>query len=62
MDGQTRRQFQRMFHIFVVALAVGLDAQRMDRRAFALVQHPTLQIGGVRRQTHHTAKSIQFAY
>ena len=62
MDGQTRRQFQRMFHIFVVALAVGLDAQRMDRRALALVQHPALQIGGVRRQAHHAAESIQFTY
>ena len=62
MDGKAGRQFQRVLHIFVVTFAVGLDPQGMDCRALALVQHPALQIGGIRRQTHHAAECIQFTY
>ena len=62
MDGQTRGQFQRVLHVFVVALAVGLHPQGVYGRAFALVEHPALQIGGVRRQTHHTAQGIQLPH
>ena len=58
MDGKAGRQLQRVLHIFVVSLAVGLDAQGVDGRAFALVQHPALQISSIRRQAHHTAKSV----
>ena len=51
-----------MFHVFVVTLAVSLHPQCVHCRAFALVEHPALQIGGIGCQTHHTAESIQFAY
>ena len=59
MDGKPGRQLQRMFHIFVIPLAVGLDPQGMDCRAFALVEHPALQIGRIGGQTHHAAQCIQ---
>ena len=62
MDGKAGRQLQRVLHIFVVSLAVGLDAQGVDGRALALVQHPALQISSIRRQAHHTAKSVQFTH
>ena len=62
MDGKAGRQFQRVLHIFVVTFTVGLDPQGMDCRALALVQHPALQVGGIRRQTHHAAECIQFTY
>ena len=42
MDSQPRRQLKGVLHIFVVTLAVGLDAQGVDGRAFALVEHPAL--------------------
>ena len=42
MDGKARRQLKGVLHIFVVTLAVGLDAQGVDGRAFALVEHPAL--------------------
>ena len=58
MDGQTRSLFQRVLHVFVVAAAVGLHPQCVHGGALALVQHPALQIGGVCRQTHHTAQCI----
>ena len=51
-------KFQCVLHVFVVAFAVGLHPQCVHRRALALVQHPTLQVGGIRRQTHHAAKGI----
>ena len=62
MDGKAGRQLQRVLHIFVVSLAVGLDAQGVDGRALTLVQHPALQISSIRRQAHHTAKSVQFTH
>ena len=62
MDGKAGREFKGVLHVFVVALAVGLNAQGMNGRAFALVQHPALQVGGIRRQTHHAAKGIQFTH
>ena len=42
MDGQPRRQLKGVLHIFMVALAVGLDAQSVDSGTFALVEHPAL--------------------
>ena len=62
MDGKAGREFKGVLHIFVVALAVGLNAQGMNGRAFALVQHPALQVGGIRRKAHHTAQRIQFTH
>ncbi len=47
-----------MLHIFMVALAVGLHTQGVHRRAFALVEHPALQIGGICSKAHHAAKRI----
>ena len=58
MDGKAGCEFKGVLHIFVVALAVGLNAQGMNGRAFALVQHPALQVGGIRRKAHHTAQRI----
>ena len=62
MDGKAGRPLKGMLHVFVVALAVGLHAQGVDSRALALVEHPALQIGGIRSKAHHTAQCIQFAY
>ena len=62
MDGKAGGKLQCVLHVFVVAFAVGLHPQCVHRRALALVQHPTLQVGGIRRQTHHTAKGIQFTH
>ena len=42
MDSQPRRQLKGVLHIFMIALAVGLDAQSVDSGAFALVEHPAL--------------------
>ena len=42
MDGQPRRQLKGVLHIFMIALAVGLDAQSVDSGTFALVEHPAL--------------------
>ena len=58
MDGKAGGKLQCVLHVFVVAFAVGLHPQCVHRRALALVQHPTLQVGGIRRQTHHAAKGI----
>ena len=62
MDGQTRGLFQRVLHVFVVAAAVGLHPQRVHGGAFALVQHPALQIGGICRQTHHAAQRVHLPH
>ena len=62
MDGKAGREFQCMLHIFMVALAVGLHTQGVDSRAFAPVEHPALQIGGIRSKAHHAAQCIQFTY
>ena len=62
MDGQTRGLFQRMLHVFVVAAAVGLHPQCVHGGAFALVQHPALQVGGVCRQTHHAAQRVHLPH
>ena len=62
MDGKAGREFQCMLHIFMVALAVGLHTQGVHRRAFALVEHPALQISGICSKAHHAAKRIQFTY
>ena len=58
MDGKAGGKLQCVLHVFVVAFAVGLHPQCVHRRALALVQHPALQVGGIRRQTHHAAKGI----
>ena len=62
MDGKAGRQLKGVLHIFVVALAVGLHTQGVDSRAFAPVEHPALQIGGIRSKAHHAAQCIQFTY
>ena len=62
MDGQTRGLFQRVLHVFVVAAAVGLHPQCVHGGAFALVQHPALQVGGVCRQTHHAAQRVHLPH
>ena len=62
MDGKAGGKLQCVLHVFVVAFAVGLHPQCVHRRALALVQHPALQVGGIRRQTHHAAKGIQFTH
>ena len=62
MDGKPRGLFQRVLHVFVVAAAVGLHPQCVHGRALALVQHPALQIGGVCRQTHHTAQRVHLPH
>ena len=62
MDGQPRGLFQRVLHVFVVAAAVGLHPQCVHGGAFALVQHPALQIGGVCRQTHHAAQRVHLPH
>ena len=62
MDGQTRGLFQRVLHVFVVAAAVGLHPQCVHGGAFALVQHPALQIGGICRQTHYAAQRVHLPH
>ena len=62
MDGQTRGLFQRVLHVFVVAAAVGLHPQCVHGGAFALVQHPALQVGGICRQTHHAAQRVHLPH
>ena len=62
MDGQTRGLLQRVLHVFVVAAAVGLHPQCVHGGAFALVQHPALQVGGVCRQTHHAAQRVHLPH
>ena len=52
-------QFQGVLHILLILPPVALGAQRMNSRAFALVQHPILDTGEVSRKTHLTAQRIQ---
>ena len=59
---QVGGQLQRVLHPHVVALAVSLYAQAVYRRAFAAVQHPALQKGGVRRNAHQTAQRIDLPH
>ena len=53
--------FQRVFHPDMVAFAVGLHAQAVYGGAFAAVQHPALQVGGVRGNAHQPAQGIDLA-
>ena len=62
MDSQTRGLFQHVLHVFVVAAAVGLHPQCVHGGAFALVQHPALQVGSVCRQTHHAAQRVHLPH
>ena len=39
-----------------------MHPQRVHGGAFALVQHPALQIGGVCRQTHHAAQRVHLPH
>ena len=41
---------------------VDLSSQGMYRRALAPVEHPALQGGGIRRQTHHAAQCIHLPH
>ena len=54
--------FQEMFHVFVVALAVGLHPQGMDRRAFAQIEHPALEKGGVGGHGHDAPQSVDLPH
>ena len=59
---QARLIFQRGLHIHMVALAVALQAQAVDRGAFAQVEHPALQHGGVGGLCHFAAQGIQLPH
>ena len=62
MDGKAGGQLQRLLHIGMVAAAVGLHPQSVHSRAFALVQHPALQVGGVGGQAHQPAQSVHLPH
>ena len=51
--------FQGVLHVFLVAAAVRLGPEGMDRGALAFVQHPILDAAVVRRQPHFAAQGIQ---
>ena len=62
MDGKVRRGFQRVLHPDVVALAVGLHPQAVHRGAFAPVEHPALQKGGVGGKAHQPAQRVHLPH
>ena len=51
-----------MLHIRAVFDAVGLRAQRMDRRAFAAVEHAILNTSRIGSPRHFTAQRINLAH
>ena len=53
---------QKPLHIVVIPPPVGLHPQAVHRRALAPVEHPALQIGGVRRQPHHPAQRVHLPH
>ena len=53
---------QRVLHPDVVALAVCLHAQTVYGGAFAAVEHPALQVGGVCGQPHQPAERIDLPH
>lgn len=54
--------FQRALHVLLVFSAVGLRAQRVNRRAFAEVEHPVLDTAAVRSLGHFAAQCVEFAH
>ena len=62
VDVEVGGLLQRVFHPDVVALAVCLHAQTVYGGAFAAVEHPALQVGGVCGQTHQTAERIDLPH
>ena len=49
-----------LLHVAVVGGAVGLDPEAVDGGAFALVEHPALEHGGVGGPGHLAAQGVQF--
>ena len=62
LDVQIRGVLQRLFHVHMILLAVGLHTQTMHSRALAAVQHTALQIGGIGGKAHHAAQSVQLTH
>ena len=54
--------FQHLAHIGPIAHPVGLGTGGVDRRAFAPVEHPELQAGGVGRPGHFAAQGVDFPH
>ena len=52
-------QLQDVLHVLLVASAVCLGPERMDRWAFSPVQHPVLDAAGVRRPAHFATQCVQ---
>jgi len=51
-----------MFHRFLVFAPVGLGAERMDRRAFAAVEHTELYTCPVGASRHFASERVEFAH
>ena len=62
VDVEVGGLLQRVLHPDVVALAVCLHAQTVYGGAFAAVEHPALQVGGVCGQTHQPAERIDLPH
>ena len=62
VDVQPGGLFQGVFHPDMVAFAVGLHPQAVHGGAFAPVEHPALQKGGVGGQAHQPAQGVDLPY
>ena len=62
VDVQVGGEFQGVLHIHVIAFAVGLDAQAVDGGAFAPVEHPALEEGGVGGNAHEPAQGVDLPH
>ena len=62
LEIEARLAFDRVFHIYAVALLVRLGAQGLYGRAFFRVQHPELNARGVDGAGHFTAQSVHFTH
>ena len=59
---QVGGQLQRMLHVDMVTLAVGLHPQTVHRGTLAPVEHPALQKGGVGGNAHQAAQGVDLPH
>ena len=58
---KARSGFEQFLHILRIQSLVGLSAERLDRRAFGIVEHPNLDHRRIGDTAHHAAKRIDLA-
>ena len=61
-DCQVRRFGDKRLHGAPIELAVGLGARPLDGGAFAAVEHPELDAGGVGGAPHHAVERVDLAH